>query len=249
MKKTLFTAAILALITTVGCESPSPEDVADEVTADGGLVDEPLDAGASNGDASSTSDAASEADSAVVIGDSGALSDAGAPADAGGGTIDSAVANQDSGAADSGSAQSDAGSQAQGTVVWTKRTTTTTNLGAVGSQPYHRARFLISVNGCNLTVNTSFYATGTVGSYTLPLTSPQQACLRETFDCSVKLKVEWSSCSATDCPTLQAGPVWDVYRPACTVSLPAVGKQLSLRHTIAQLGASGIDETWEVVTP
>jgi hypothetical protein len=125
---------------------------------------------------------------------------------------------------------------------------TTVNLLTVGKYPYNRARFALSVNGCYLTVDSPAYATGSTGTHTLALTASQQTCLRETFDCGTKLKVYWASCDTAECGLIGSGPMWEAVRPACTTNLPAA-KPLSLRHTVAALGASGIDETWEVITP
>jgi hypothetical protein len=244
MKPLIYSAIFLAL-PLWGCADSDPDQSGDD---DAAVADAaPADPDAGDDDGGTDDDGA--------VGNDGGVQDDATAADAGADASPGADASTDSGAAgDAGpgaDATVDSGADAgpQPTVIWTKRNMATTNLGAIGSQPYHQAHFgWSSQTGCSLLIDSPFYATGATGTATLTLTVTQQACLRNQFDCSVQTKVAWRSCGmASGCTTLQPGLVWETSRPACVVTVPA--KELMLRHTVAALGAGGVDETWELVTP
>jgi len=138
----------------------------------------------------------------------------------------------------------------QPTSVWSKRHETTSNLGAVATQAYHRARFSLDLQAdasCSVNVDSPMLPTGYTGTTTIALSSAQQACLKQTANCAKPVKVQWGSCGSASCGELETGPVWETARPGCSVTMPAGA--FSLRLTIARLGAGGLDETWEVISP
>lgn len=239
-----------AALLFLACDPPTEDDLAAERRADddAGLLEDGAVPERVQG-----SDAGSEASPPNVM---AIQHDAGAPVvpvipvnSAGTGLTTSDAAVRDAGSVppDSGLPLQDAGTSLQGTVVWSNRTVTTTNLGAIGTQPYHRARLQFSLPNCSVTVDSPFYPSGWSGSSSLPLSTEQRACLRDAYDCATKVTVYWSSCSMPSCSTFAPGAAWTTTRPACSSTLPLGA--FSLRLTVARLASNGLDETWEIVAP